>query len=40
MIEYALIMGLVSVVAVVAVIALGDSIQAFWDTLSTSIPSL
>jgi Flp pilus assembly pilin Flp len=40
MVEYALIMGLVSVVAVGAVIALGGTIQAYWDMLSTSLPDL
>lgn len=40
MIEYALIMGLVSVVAITAILALGGTIQSFWETLSTSIPAL
>jgi Flp pilus assembly pilin Flp len=40
MVEYGLIMGLVSLIAVAALLATGETIQSYWETLSTSIPVL
>ena len=39
MVEYALIMALVSVIAVGAVTLAGTSILGLWDTISSSIPA-
>jgi pilus assembly protein Flp/PilA len=37
MVEYALILGLVSVIAVVAVTATGASVSAIWSKVSTAV---
>jgi Flp pilus assembly pilin Flp len=37
MVEYALILGLISIIAVVAVTATGVSIQTLWNTISTGV---
>jgi pilus assembly protein Flp/PilA len=39
MVEYVLIMALVSVVAVGAVKLAGQSVQGLWTTISTSLPA-
>ena len=40
MIEYALIMGLVSIVAIAALTATGTVIQEYWDSIASSLASV
>jgi Flp pilus assembly pilin Flp len=40
MVEYALIMGLISIVAIAALTATGTVIQEYWDSLAASIASI